>query len=82
MSRPRSNILKVGDKVSHKDKEGVVVFVDYNHPNPYNVHFCPFGRGTFKYNDLVKIKPTFKAIELIDEDTIIPKENIDGQEKV
>jgi hypothetical protein len=82
MSRPRSNILKVGDKVSYKAKEGVVVFVDYNHPKPYNVHFCPFGRGTFKFDDLIKIKPTFKAIELIDEDALAIKETIDGQEKI
>lgn len=64
MSRPRSNILKIGDKISHNKKDGVVVFVEPNSDKPYSVHFFPDGRGVFKYNELKKVRPIFNVIEL------------------
>lgn len=70
MSRPRSDVLKVGDKVSHKNKEGVIVFIEPAKPLLYNVHFYPDGRGLFKHSDLKKIRPSFKLEELYDEDMI------------
>jgi hypothetical protein len=79
MSRPRSTVLKIGDKVSHKKKEGVVVFVEPNSIKPYNVHFYPSGRGLFGFSDLEKVKPLFQLAELVDEDDLIIKEVVDAQ---
>jgi hypothetical protein len=73
MSRPRSNVLKVGDKIKHlkMDKDGVVVFVEPALPVRYSVHFYPQGRGLFKYDELEKVKPLFKLAELVDEEDLI-----------
>lgn len=82
MSRPRSNVLKVGDKISLKKKkksEGVVVFVEKNALKPYSVHFHPEGRGLFAFNELEKVRPLFQLAELVDEEDLIVKEPIDAQ---
>jgi hypothetical protein len=80
MPRPRSNVLKVGDKVSHKSKEGVIVFVEPGNPLLYSVHFYPQGRGLYKINELQKIRPSLKFEELMDEDmtSISEKELVDA----
>jgi hypothetical protein len=77
MSRPRLNVLRVGDKITHKKKEGVVVFVEPRIKKPYSVHFHPIGRGIFDFNELEKVRPLFKLAELVDEDDLIPKEPCD-----
>jgi hypothetical protein len=77
MSRPRSTVLKVGDKVSHNKKDGVVVFVEPNSSKPYSVHFHPEGRGLFRFSDLEKVRPMFNMEELEEDEIITTKETID-----
>jgi hypothetical protein len=79
MSRPRSNVLKVGDKVSYKKHEGVVVSVSDYKVKPYNVHFMSHKRGLFNFNDLSKVRPKFNLTELVDDETISIKDSIDGE---
>ena len=81
MSRPRSNVLKVGDKISLKKtkREGVVVFVEPHISKPYSVHFYPEGRGLFGFSDLEKVRPLFQLADQVDEDDLIAKEPFDAQ---
>jgi hypothetical protein len=79
MSRPRSNVLKVGDKVSYKKEEGVVVSVSNCKIRPYNVHFMSHKRGLFGFNQLTKVRPQFNLVELVDEEVISNKDSIDAE---
>jgi hypothetical protein len=74
MSRPRSRELKIGDKVKHGKKEGVVVFVQQNFVKPYNVHFYPNGRGLFSFDELEKVKPIVKLVDESEEFEILTEE--------
>lgn len=74
MPRPRSNDLKVGDKVKQKEREGVIVFVEPQKPSLFSVHFYPTGRGLFRQEELEKVRPTFKLAELVDEEIIESEE--------
>lgn len=78
MPRPRSNVLKVGDKVSYKKFEGVVVFVSSCDLKPYNVHFVNHKRGLFEFNQLKKVRPQFNLEDIADEDNI-DKDFIDAK---